>query len=103
MPEQEHIELRAIVYSGLWAPLMIRGVPRDWLIFSSIIGAIVMLIAGLIGLSWFQAYGIGTLLVMAAIGFVWAKFDPEFFSITLGNLKIGKTKGSRKDVNEYLP
>lgn len=100
MPEQQE-DLRAIVYPTLWQPMMIKGVPRDWGIFSLIASAFGMVIAGWLGLRWYQFYGIGLAVVLIGIGWLAAKFDPEFFSITIVRSKIGKTKGGGGG-NEYL-
>lgn len=100
MPENQQ-DLRAIIYPTLWQPMMIKGVPRDWGLFSLLISALAMVLAGWFNLSWYQVYGVAVMVVMTGIGWLAAKFDPEFFSITLVRAKIGRTKGG-KGGNEYL-
>lgn len=97
----EKQDLRATVYPTLWQPMMIKGVPRDWGMFSLMASALGMVVAGWFNLRWYQFYGIGLVIVLTSVGWLAAKFDPEFFSITLVRSKIGKTKGG-KDGNEYL-
>jgi type IV secretory pathway VirB3-like protein len=99
MPDETE-DLRAPVYPTLWKPLMVKGVPRDWAVFSMIVAALAMMVAGWMGLRFYQLYGMAAGALLAAIGWLWAKFDPEFFSITLVRFQIGKTKGSRGG-NEY--
>ena len=91
-----------MVYPTLWQPMMLKGVPRDWAIFSHMAAAMVMTLAGWFGVRWYQLVGVGTAIVLGGIGWLAAKFDPEFFSIFLVRLfQIGATKGS-KDGNEYV-
>ena len=97
----ETVDLRAVVYPTLWQPLMLKGVPRDWSIFSLMVAALVMIVAGWFGVRFYQLAGVAVMLVMMAAGWLAAKFDPEFFSITLVRFKIGAAKGSRGG-NEYL-
>jgi len=93
MPEP--IELRAVIYPTLWQPLMVKGVPRDWAIFSVMVSAVFMMILGWFGVRWFQIGGVVVFVLMIASGWLAAKFDPEFFSIVLVRLfQIGKTKGA---------
>lgn len=99
MPEYD--DLRAPVYPTPWQPIMLKGVPRDWGMFALIASALVAMLAGYAGVRWFQVVGIGAGLVLWFVGWLAAKFDPEFFSITLTRLQIGKSK-SGKDGNEYL-
>lgn len=99
MPDDN--DLRATVYPTLWQPLMVKGVPRDWAMFSVVVAALAMVAAGWFSVRFYQFVGIGVVIIMAAIGWLAAKFDPEFFSITLVRVQIGNTKGS-KDGNEYL-
>lgn len=94
-------DLRAVVYPTLWQPLMLKGVPRDWAIFSLLVATLAMVVAGLFAVRFYQIVGVAVMLVMMAAGWLAAKFDPEFFSITLVRIKIGATKGSRGG-NEYL-
>lgn len=89
-------DLRAIVYPTLWAPIMLKGVPRDWAFFCLGIWIFVILIAGFAGLPFPQLIGLFVAALFMVGGWIAAMFDPEFFSIVLVNMfKIRKTKGSK--------
>lgn len=94
-------DLRATIYPTLWQPMMIKGIPRDWMLASLMASTVAMVGAGMFGLPWYQFYGLGSMALMSAIGWLAAKFDPEFYSITLVRARIGRTRGG-KGGNEYL-
>ena len=88
---------RKIVYPTPWKPTFIKGIPRDYAIFSAILIAV---ITGLSGKIWLL-FVLGP--IFWAYGFLKAKDDPEFFTVwAVRYLKMKATRGEFKG-NEYLP
>ncbi|BCT69593.1 VirB3 family type IV secretion system protein [Nitrosospira sp. NRS527] len=95
---------RATIYPTLWQPILTAGVPRDYAIFALIFAALGMAAVNL----FFDAGLFGTFFgfllfgVLWALGWFFAKIDPEFFSVGLVKLsKVGRTEGNT-DGNRYL-
>ena len=86
-----------IIYPTPWKPTLVKGVPRDYLLFGIFVSAIFMML-----LSSFVA-------LFTCVGLFWvygalkAKEDPEFFTVyAVRILKLKATKGDYKG-REYLP
>lgn len=90
-------EHKAVIYPTMWRPPMLKGIPRDWTVFSGLVATGAMVIVGWLGMRWYQFVGIGVFIAMAAAGWLAAKFDPDFFSVFLTQVfKIGRTRGRHK-------
>ncbi len=85
---------RATIYPTLWQPILTAGVPRDYAIVALILAAVVM---GFANNRW---VGFGLFGVLWLVGWFFAKLDPEFFSVLLQRMRLGRTKGS-EDGNAY--
>jgi type IV secretory pathway TrbD component len=93
--KEEHIN-----YPTLWKPVMLKGVPRDYLMF-------LILLFGFANLaSVFFSFGsvfwgIGVFGIGFFYGILRARSDPEFFTVYLVKFfRIRKTKGGHKG-NRY--
>lgn len=85
---------RAVIYPTLWQPILVRGVPREYALAAMVVSAMVFMLFNRLWL------GFGLFGVLWLVGWFLAKLDPEFFSVFLVRMKLGKTKGS-EDGNAY--
>lgn len=79
---------RAVIYPTLWQPVLTAGVPRDYAIAALMVSAVGM---ALTNSRW---VALGMFALLWVVGWFFARIDPEFFSVYLTRLKLGRTKGS---------
>lgn len=85
---------RAVIYPTLWQPILVRGVPREYALAAMVVSAMAFMVLNILWLG-FALFGL-----MWLVGWFLAKLDPEFFSVFLTRLQLGRTKGS-EDGNVY--
>lgn len=79
---------RAVIYPALWQPVLTKGVPRDFALAAVLLGAMGAVITSNLVICF------AVFLSMWVLGWFLARIDPEFFSVFLTRLKLGRTKGS---------
>lgn len=85
---------RSVIYPALWQPVLTKGVPRDFALATVLVAALVIIFTSSLRL------GFATFVPMWILGWFLARIDPEFFSVFLTRLRLGRTKGG-EDGNIY--
>lgn len=86
----------AIVFETLWRPRLLKWWPRDYLFAVATVCPVAMVLSGR---AW---VGFSLAFIALLYGWIRAKNDPEFFSIWVQKLRLGKTKqANSKSGNEY--
>lgn len=94
---------KAIVYPTLWKKTMIFGVPRDYALVCMLGSAPLMVLSRIVvNPPWNMVIAAGVFFTLYVIGAVYARIDPDFFSVKMAKLKLGSTRGDYKGAR-YVP